>query len=112
MSFSKYEEKEVRQAAVRVWPVLLGHVVAPPLTSLYYASKTSFWKPFWSASALWVVLFLVTPSNLRKINWVLPPSLSATLILLNSKKKKEELGIETVEEADKLIEDIKEKRNG
>ena len=112
MSFSKYEESEARQSAVRVWSVLLGHVVAPPLSSLYYATKTSFWKPFWSASALWLALLLVMPSSYRKINWILPPSLSATLILLNSKKKKEELGIETLEEADKLIEDIKEKRNG
>jgi len=111
MSFSKYEEKEARQAAVRTWSVLLGHVVAPPLTSLYYATKTSFWKPFWGASALWLALFLVTPSNLRKINWVLPPSLSATLILLNSKKKREELCLECAEEADALIADIKEKRN-
>lgn len=112
MSFSKYEENEVRQGAVRAWSVLLGHVVAPPATSLYYAVKTSFWKPFWSASALWLLLFLVTPSNLRKVNWILPPSLSATMILLRGKKVREELGLESLEEADQLIEDIKEKRNG
>ena len=111
MSFSKYEESEARQGAVRVWSVLLGHVIAPPATSLYYAVKTSFWKPFWSATGLWLLLFLVTPSNLRKVNWVLPPALSSTLILLNAKKVREELCLADVEEADQLIEDIKERRN-
>jgi hypothetical protein len=96
----KNEIKDLSQAGVRTWGVVLSHLLCAPLASVYYACKTSHWTPTLAATG---VALLATPLAIVDFGLTLtfvPPVTSGILIITNSNKKRNQYQIISPEQAD------------
>ena len=105
----KTKINEAKQAGVRCWVVVLGHLCLPPVSSMYYAIKTSNWIPFWVGTGIAVTAVPLIPLDYAITFSFLPPAASATMIVSNTLEKRRKLAIFSPEQADFVyIENLKQ----
>ena len=108
MEYSDYLNKknsiaEAKQAASRCWAVVLGHIILPPVSSLYYAAKTNFWKPFWWATGAAAVCVPISIVDAGVTLSLVPPITSGAILVTNAQEKRRKLGIFSPEQADQIV---------
>ena len=108
MEYSEYLEKkrgiaEAKQAATRCWAVVLGHLVLPPVSSLYYAAKTNFWKPFWWGTGVAVACVPLSIVDMGITVSIAPPLTSGAILITNAQSKRSKLQIFDPEQADAIV---------
>ena len=101
------EVKDIKQARVRQGIAWVTHLILPlpPAVSLYYASKTQYWVPFWAATAAAVVSAPIAFFDMGLTFFVAPPVTSAVLLTNKSTEKRRKLGIIAPEQADAMAWD-------
>lgn len=107
MDYTEYikqqsELNEVKQAGVRCWAVVLGHLLLPPFSSLYYAIKTNYWKPTVFATGVAAVCFPISFVDAGITIGIAPPATSAAMIIANTTEKRRKLKLFMPEQADHL----------
>ena len=108
MEYGQYLERkreiaEAKQAAARCWSVVLGHLFFAPASSLYYAVKTSNWKPFGWATGLAVLCTPIAVVDAGITLSLAPPITSAAMIITNTKNQRRKLQIFAPEQADAIV---------
>ena len=93
---------EAKQASVRYWSVVLGHLFLPPVSSLYYAVKTNLWKPFLWASGTAVICIPISVIDAGISLSLIPPATSAAIIITNTQEKRRKLQVFGPEQADQI----------
>jgi len=94
--------EETKQASVRCWSVVLGHLFLPPVSSLYYAVKTNFWKPFLWASGSAAICIPIAIVDAGITLSIIPPATSAAIIITNTQEKRRKLQVFGPEQADHI----------
>jgi hypothetical protein len=107
MDYSEYlkqkkEISEAKQAAVRCWAVVIGHLFLPPVSSLYYAVKTNHWKPTWIATGIAAVTIPLAVVDAGITLSLAPPITSAAMIISNTTEKRRKLQVFGPEQADHI----------
>ena len=96
------EVKDIKQARLRQGICWVTHLLLPlpPAVSLYYASKTQYWAPFWAATAAAALTAPIALFDMGLTFFVAPPVTSAVLLTTKSSEKRRKLGIIGPEQAD------------
>ena len=96
----KAEVAALKQARVRVWGVVVSHLVAAPISSVVYAIKTENWVPTLVATGVGIVGIPLAVIDAGITAGVLAPVSSAALFIRRGLKKREEFQFLTPEQAD------------
>jgi hypothetical protein len=96
----KAEVASLKQARVRVWGVVVSHLVAAPVASVVYAIKTENWVPTLVGTGVAIVGLPLALIDLGITSTIIAPVASAGLFIKRSLKKREEFQFLTPEQAD------------
>lgn len=91
---------EIKQAGVRCWGVVLGHLLLPPFSSLYYAVRTNYWKPTLFATGVALVCIPIATVDFGITMSIAPPATSAAMIIANTSEKRRKYKLFGPEQAD------------
>lgn len=115
MDYEEYQKKksqtnEARQAGARCWAVVLGHIFLPPVSSLYYAIRTNYWKPTLFATGVAGIAIPVSFVDFGLTFSIAPPITSAAMIVANTTEKRRKLKLFGPEQADQIIFELEKDR--
>ena len=108
MDYEDYQNKrkeisEAKQAAVRCWAVVIGHLFVAPISSIYYSAKTNHWKPTWIATGIAAVTVPLAIVDAGITLSLAPPITSAAMIISNTTEKRRKLQVFGPEQADHIL---------
>ena len=98
----KKEIDEAKQAGVRCWAVVLGHLFIAPISSIYYSAKTNYWKPTWIATGVAGIAIPLAVVDAGITLSLAPPATSAAMIIANTTEKRRKLKLFGPEQADHI----------
>ena len=94
---------DLKLAGVRQGMNGLFHFLLAPVASIYYGSKTGYWKPTLIATGIAVVATPLAVVDLGLTLAVAPPLTSCLMMCNKSSEKRRQLGILMPEQADALM---------
>jgi len=111
MDYEEYQNKkiqisEAKQAAVRCWAVVIGHLFIAPISSIYYSAKTNYWKPTWIATGVAGIAIPLAMVDAGITLSFAPPITSAAMIIANTTEKRRKLKLFGPEQADHVQFDL------
>jgi len=114
MDYEEYQKmqseiNEAKQAGVRCWAVVLGHLFIAPISSLYYSARTNYWKPTLFATGVAGIAIPIALVDMGITLSFAPPATSAAMIIANTTEKRRKLKLFGPEQADHIRFDLEKK---
>ena len=102
----KAEVASLKQARVRVWGVVVSHLVAAPIASVVYAIKTENWVPTLVGTGVAIVGIPLALVDLGITASIGAPVASAALFIKRGIHKRQEHQFLTPEQADAALHEV------